>query len=238
MTSPQRSPSRELRIWMDGAFDMMHYGHVNAFRQGRALGTHLVVGLNDAFHHALRKGTPPVMNDDERLAMVGACKFVDEVVPKVPYVMSDEYVRWMIQTYRIDLVVHGDDPCIVDGRDVYESAQKLGKYATIPRTEGVSTTEIVGRMLLLTTDHHDVKGAKGTPIKAKKLSEALAAGPSTPPSSSSSAAANLNPSHPLLPTSSQQQAHRRPSCASPSFDAPRVCCASLVRLYCTASYWR
>lgn len=37
---------REVRIWMDGAFDMMHYGHMNAFRQGKALGTHLVVGVN------------------------------------------------------------------------------------------------------------------------------------------------------------------------------------------------
>jgi hypothetical protein len=29
---------------------------------------------------------------------------------------------------RIDFIVHGDDPCIVDGKDVYETAQKLGKY--------------------------------------------------------------------------------------------------------------
>jgi bifunctional ADP-heptose synthase (sugar kinase/adenylyltransferase) len=31
---------------MDGAFDMMHFGHMNAFRQGRQLGTYLVVGVN------------------------------------------------------------------------------------------------------------------------------------------------------------------------------------------------
>lgn len=31
---------------MDGAFDMMHYGHMNAFRQGRSLGTELIVGVN------------------------------------------------------------------------------------------------------------------------------------------------------------------------------------------------
>lgn len=31
---------------MDGCFDLMHYGHMNAFRQGKALGTHLVVGVN------------------------------------------------------------------------------------------------------------------------------------------------------------------------------------------------
>jgi hypothetical protein len=29
--------------------------------------------------------------------------------------------------YRIDYVVHGDDPCIVDGKDVYESAVKMGE---------------------------------------------------------------------------------------------------------------
>jgi cytidyltransferase-like protein len=37
---------RPVRIWMDGCFDMMHYGHMNAFRQGKALGTYLVVGVN------------------------------------------------------------------------------------------------------------------------------------------------------------------------------------------------
>jgi len=111
---------RVVRIWMDGAFDMMHYGHVNAFRQGRSLGTHLVVGVNDDSSITTCKGGPPVMNDAERLAMVEGCKFVDEVVPNVPYVMSPQYIQWAITTYRIDYVVHGDDPCIVDGQDVYE----------------------------------------------------------------------------------------------------------------------
>jgi cytidyltransferase-like protein len=159
---PRPMPKVEIRIWMDGAFDLMHYGHVNAFRQGRALGTHLVVGVNSDESITKCKG-PPVMNDAERLAMIEACKFVDEVVPNVPYIMSDEYVRWVIQAYRIDYVVHGDDPCIVDGRDVYESAVRLGKYRTIPRTEGVSTTEIVGRMLTLTTEHHAVPPSAATP---------------------------------------------------------------------------
>lgn len=41
----------------------------------------------------------------------------------MPYIMNDEYLRGVIQKFRIDYVVHGDDPCIVNGRDVYESAQ-------------------------------------------------------------------------------------------------------------------
>jgi len=94
------------------------------------------------------------MNDQERLTAVEGCKFVDEVVPDVPYVMNAEYLDYVIKTYNIDYVVHGDDPCIVDGKDVYAAAKDSGKFQNIPRTEGVSTTDIVGRMLLMTKDHH------------------------------------------------------------------------------------
>lgn len=41
-----RKNDKEVRIFMDGAFDMMHYGHMNAFRLARSLGTHLIVGVN------------------------------------------------------------------------------------------------------------------------------------------------------------------------------------------------
>jgi bifunctional ADP-heptose synthase (sugar kinase/adenylyltransferase) len=37
--------TKDVRIWLDGAFDMMHYGHMNAFRQGRSLGSDIYVYL-------------------------------------------------------------------------------------------------------------------------------------------------------------------------------------------------
>ena len=144
---------KEIRIFMDGAFDCCHYGHMNAFRLAKSLGTQLVVGVNSDRSITECKGVP-LMNDEERLAMVKSCKFVDQVVPDCPYIMSKEYLDWVIQEYKIDYVVHGDDPCIVDGKDVYETAKESGKFRTIPRTEGVSTTDIVGRMLLLSKEHH------------------------------------------------------------------------------------
>jgi ethanolamine-phosphate cytidylyltransferase len=144
---------KEVRIFIDGAFDLLHYGHMNAFRLGRSLGTQLVVGVNSDESITECKGIP-LMNDQERLTMVSACKFVDEVVPGVPYIMNREYLDYVIEKYNIDYVVHGDDPCIVDGKDVYATAKQAGKFRTIPRTEGVSTTDIVGRMLLMTKEHH------------------------------------------------------------------------------------
>jgi ethanolamine-phosphate cytidylyltransferase len=137
---------KQVRIFMDGAFDMMHFGHMNAFRLGRELGTHLIVGINSDESITECKG-PPLMNDSERRTMVESCKFVDQVLPDCPYIMNKEYLDFIIREYKVDYVIHGDDPCIVDGKDVYATAKEAGRYHSIPRTEGISTTDIVGRVL-------------------------------------------------------------------------------------------
>jgi ethanolamine-phosphate cytidylyltransferase len=81
--------------------------------------------------------------------------------------MTEDYVNYVIDKYNIDYVIHGDDPCIVDGKDVYAAAKKSGKYLSIPRTEGVSTTDIVGRMLLMTKEHHYHDGVGDSPRSAE-----------------------------------------------------------------------
>ena len=63
-----------------------------------------------------------------------------QVVEHVPYVMTDEYLNYVIQKYRIDFVVHGDDPCIVNGKDVYASAQALGTYLALPLPRTLTLT--------------------------------------------------------------------------------------------------
>jgi hypothetical protein len=58
-----------------------------------------------------------------------------------------------------------------------------GKYLTIPRTEGISTTDIVGRMLLMTRDHHATTAAVSSPAAAGGVhadGHGVSALPSTP----------------------------------------------------------
>jgi len=136
---------KEIRIFMDGAFDLLHFGHMNAFRLARSLGTHLLVGVNSDESITQCKGAP-LMSDSERMTMVSSCKFVDEVIPDCPYIMNSEYLNWAIEKYKIDYVIHGDDPCIVDGKDVYAAAKEAGKFRNIPRTCGVSTTGTCARV--------------------------------------------------------------------------------------------
>ncbi len=180
-----RRPDKPVRIWVDGCFDMMHFGHANAFRQARALGDVLVVGVNSDSDIRKYKG-PPIMNDEERTIAVEACKWVDEVVPGAPYVMTDEYLQFIFDKYQIDYVVHGDDPCLLpDGTDVFATAKKSGRFKTIKRTEGVSTTDIVGRMLVMTKEHHIASPLSSPASSASSESDST----STSSSSSSSSAA-------------------------------------------------
>lgn len=148
--SQRRKSRRPIRVYMDGCFDMMHYGHANALRQAKALGDVLVVGLIPDSEILRCKG-PPVLNERERYLLVDAVKWVDEVVKGVPYDLSPEFVEELFTKHKIDYIIHGDDPCLLpDGTDAYAHAKKLGRFKMIKRTEGVSTTDIVGRMLTCT----------------------------------------------------------------------------------------
>ena len=75
--------TKPLRVYLDGCFDVMHYGHANALRQARMLGDQLVVGLISDDEIRAAKG-PPVMNYAERKTLVGSVKWVDEVIDGEP----------------------------------------------------------------------------------------------------------------------------------------------------------
>ncbi|KAK8364718.1 hypothetical protein V6Z12_A02G000800 [Gossypium hirsutum] len=139
---------KPLRVYMDGCFDMMHYGHCNALRQARAVGDQLVVGVVSDAEIIANKG-PPVTPMHERMIMVKAVKWVDEVISDAPYAITEDFMKKLFDEYKMDYIIHGDDPCVLpDGTDAYAVAKKAGRFRQIKRTEGISSTDIVGRMLL------------------------------------------------------------------------------------------
>jgi ethanolamine-phosphate cytidylyltransferase len=141
---------KPIRIWCDGCYDMVHFGHANQLRQAKAMGDVLVVGIHPDSEITLHKG-PPVFTQEERFKMVSAIKWVDEVVQDAPYVTTLE----TLDKHNCDFCVHGDDITLdADGNDSYRFVKKAGRYKECSRTPGVSTTDLVGRMLLLTKQHH------------------------------------------------------------------------------------
>jgi ethanolamine-phosphate cytidylyltransferase len=141
------------RIWVDGCFDMLHFGHTNALRQAFALGpagkTELWCGCHSDEEIIKVKG-PPIMHEEERYEALRACKWVDFVVENYPY---STRLKDMV-LFEIDFVAHGDDISVgADGRNSYQEIIDAGKFRVFKRTDGISTTDLVGRMLLCTKQH-------------------------------------------------------------------------------------
>ncbi|EHY55980.1 choline phosphate cytidylyltransferase [Exophiala dermatitidis] len=140
---------RKDRIWVDGCFDFAHHGHAGALRQARQLGNELYVGLHSD-EEILRNKGPTVMTLDERVAAVDACRWTTKSIPHAPYVTA---LPW-ISHYGCYYVVHGDDiTSDADGEDCYRFVKAAGRFLVVKRTPGISTTDLVGRMLLCTKTH-------------------------------------------------------------------------------------
>ncbi|KHG07400.1 Ethanolamine-phosphate cytidylyltransferase [Gossypium arboreum] len=152
----KKRDKRRVRVYMDGCFDLMHYGHANALRQAKALGDELVVGVVSDEEIIANKG-PPILSMEERLALVSGLKWVDQVIANAPYAITEEFMNSLFNEHKIDYVIHGDDPCLLpDGSDAYALAKIAGRYKQIKRTEGVSSTDIVGRILSSVNDNKGV----------------------------------------------------------------------------------
>ena len=83
--------------------------------------------------------------------MVESVKWVDVVLRSVPYEVNPGFMRTLFEDHGVDYILHGDDPCLLpDGTDAYAAAKKAGRFKMVKRTEGISTTDLVGRMLMCT----------------------------------------------------------------------------------------
>tara|TARA_B110000285_G_scaffold210718_1_gene252789 strand:+ start:146 stop:520 length:375 start_codon:yes stop_codon:yes gene_type:complete len=76
----EKKSQRQVRIYVDGGFDLLHSGHYNALRQVKAMGGIVVAGVNSDADLLLNKG-PTIMSGLERAEILRHCKFVDEVKP-------------------------------------------------------------------------------------------------------------------------------------------------------------
>lgn len=148
-----------------GTFDLFHIGHLRLLERAKALagdgGTLTVVVSTDKFNWD-KKHKKCVVPDKDRMAIVAALQCVDKVIPETCW----EQKRQDVLDNRIDIFVMGDD-----WKGKFDFLSDLCKVVYLPRTSGVSSTDLKARM-----DAQDVQyGAyrKSFALKVKDLGRSI-----------------------------------------------------------------
>ncbi|KAF4995130.1 hypothetical protein FDECE_12888 [Fusarium decemcellulare] len=136
---------RAVRVYADGVFDLFHLGHMRQLEQAKKAfpDTTLVVGVTGDYETHKRKGLT-VMSAAERAETLRHCRWVDEVIEDCPWIVTPEF----LEEHKLDYVAHDDLPYGADeGDDIYQPIKAAGKFLVTQRTEGVSTTGLITRIV-------------------------------------------------------------------------------------------
>ncbi|RBP94362.1 glycerol-3-phosphate cytidylyltransferase [Cytobacillus firmus] len=122
-----------------GTFDLLHWGHINLLKRAKDLGDYLIVAIStDEFNKLKNKKS--YHNYENRKLILESIKYVDEVIPEDNW---EQKVQDVISN-NIDIFVMGDD---WEGK--FDFLQEYCKVVYLPRTKGISTTQIKEDLLLV-----------------------------------------------------------------------------------------
>lgn len=115
-----------------GTFDLFHVGHVRLFERIRRHCDRLIVAVSTDEFNAL-KGKRSVVPFADRVDMVRACRYVDEVIPETAWAQKEE-----------DILRHGVGLFAMGGdwAGHFDHLQALCRVLYLPRTDGVSSSAL------------------------------------------------------------------------------------------------
>ncbi len=92
------------RVITFGTFDLFHIGHLKILERAKQEGDYLIVGVSsDELNN--KKGKEAIFSLEDRLEIVKAIKYVDEVFIEESLEKKNDYIK----KYNADLLVMGDD---------------------------------------------------------------------------------------------------------------------------------
>ena len=130
---------RQVLVFTNGCFDLLHPGHLRYLAEARALGDSLLVGLNsDRSVRSLKGSARPILNEATRAEMLAGLAAVDAVT-----IFDQGTPLELITLLEPDLLVKGGDwpPDRIVGAGVVLA--RGGQVRSLALAEGFSTTGLI-----------------------------------------------------------------------------------------------
>lgn len=105
--------------YLSGTFDLFHVGHLNLIRRAKQQCDYLIVGVHDS---GAWKGKETFIPFEERVEIVGSCRYVDKVVKSC----REDSDAWDI--WHFDKLFVGSD---------YKGTERFNRYEEFFRSKGV-----------------------------------------------------------------------------------------------------
>jgi len=131
-------------VFVNGCYDIIHYGHIRYLNQAKALGDRLVVGVNtDASVKRLKGDARPANSLEHRMEVLAGLKAVDWVVP-----FDENTPGKLVEALTPDIIAKGDEHFkSIEQIPATEGVEHVLKHGgavhLIGRTPDCSSTELI-----------------------------------------------------------------------------------------------
>ncbi len=141
-----------------GVYDMFHIGHLNVIRKAKEQCDYLIVGVSTDELVQKEKGKTPVIPFNERVDIVSALKYVDEVVPQID---KNKFSAW--EKYHFNKMFVGSD---WKGSPQWNEFERQFKpygveIVYLPHTDGISSTKLTGVIKNILDEHPENEYTEG-----------------------------------------------------------------------------
>lgn len=140
---PPVAPARRRRVVLiQGAFEILHVGHVRAFREARKQGDYLIVALNSNELIKQYKGRDAVMAWEDKKEILRSLRDVSQVVEARTFSPLA-----LLEIYDVDVYMVADEWESGKSAEKEYMLRKGGRVCVMPRFAASSTTEIKDKLL-------------------------------------------------------------------------------------------
>ncbi len=138
-----KSSTKKQIVLLQGAFDIINWGHIKAFQRAKAQGDYLIVALNSNELVKAYKGRDAVLPWYQKKFIIESCMFVDKVVKATKFSPME-----LLKKYDVDVYVLTKEWAETKKDEIAFMKAKGGKISWSPRFKGVVPTSRIKEILL------------------------------------------------------------------------------------------